>query len=360
MRIRVPVKLSYPKKSDATESSNFQLTITGGKLENGLIVNGETIEDVWCVNADHSVILKGTAPNLIKALDAGFYASTWKKAPAAMTVSKINVWIGGNKIADNEDLYNVLVSEVKDDVGLGVFIGLHYMAVSAVLYTISDGIKRDKESDFDFLYLTQFIAPITITFRGLVDNGASNASDHILVLDESPIYKELGSAAVDNLLQEKFTYNGVVPSFDGLKDIVNGNDNTDKALNTSYAIYNSLKSVFASQGTKEKPGWLTKKVSVQGYDLLEVDIYMPNVFDAMCPAEKDTNAKKNSALNTLLRNLEIEMTIVPCPHLPESAYGNKNSSVSVSALRAREDAKNNPIIFWGIDAYGPDKSSPTN
>ena len=47
--------------------------------------------------------------------------------------------------------------------------------------------------------------------------------------DEAMIYKEIDADTVDQLFKERFVYNNQVPTYKGLRDIVNGKD-TEAAM----------------------------------------------------------------------------------------------------------------------------------
>ena len=75
------------------------------------------------------------------------------------------------------------------------------------------------------------------------------------------------------------------------------------------------------------------------------DVEFKTVFDALFSSLGDMVKK--------LPNMEFEITISTCDHKPNKA------DYSGVALKDMQKT-NNPIIFWGLDAYGPNKSSLSN
>ena len=340
--LRVPVKLSYPKASDAVEGTSF---ITWSSMSSDIVtVNGESV-NAYIVGSDNlsgSLTLTATAAEMIKALDVGFYASTWKDKRAAMTVSKINVWFpDGNKlykISEYEPLEAVIKNELKDDM-TGLSAALIYLGVPIVMGTMSSGVPRD-EGTLTFIYLTKFIDPQSITFNGVLENGAANVNDDIFFLDENPIYKEIKAETVDRLLSEKFIYNNQVPTYAGLLDIVNGN-NTPEANLTAEVLYNKLRETVAGRGEIK----MTLDIKLKKYN---VDINLGNVFDALISNPDDLKAK--------LPKMKFAITISTCPYHADKAagYGSKASPIALDDI----EGPKNPIILWGLDAYGPNASAP--
>lgn len=327
--LRVPVKLSYPKGSDAVgkQSVGYDFITWENKRETNLYVNGEELK-AYIVGENNKVgglIIRGVVRDLINALDAGFFASTWQGKKAAMTVDNLNLWIpeydnSGNfkkrtNFSEYEPLKAGAATAAYDMLGGGFFGGLAYAAVYVAFpYLIEDGIPREG----DMLYLTRFMDPANITFSGVIENGYAEGTTDILILDENPIYKELGTAAVDKLLREKFDYvdasqNTYIPTFEGMYDIVNG-ISSDAATITAKAIYGKLESAIG-----------TKEVTVSSYKLK-----LAPVFKAVFPSE--------SEMTRMLGDIEVAIKITTYPFGTETSY--------------------NPIIFWGLDAYGPNASSP--
>ena len=345
--VQVPVKLSYPKESDAigiTGSSGEKL-LSFPVSAQSLNANGETVSAYILGDGDlQELTIIGTGKDIINALDVGFYASTWQGRRAAMTVNNLNVWLpndngGLTKISDYSALETVLKEELSDDItGLGssFVIGL---GVPIVLGTLSNGIPRDDQGSLSFIYLTKFIDPQTITFNGVIENNATDSAQPILFLDESPIYKEIKAKTVNDLLKGRFSHNGQAPTYAGLLDIVN-EKNTTEANTTASVLYDKLYDVVAGRGSIS----MQLDIQVKKYD---VDIDLAKVFKALISDPDDLKAK--------LPKMKFELKISTCPYKPTKAeYGSKSSPIKLSEITGDR----NPIIFWGLDVYGPNSSTP--
>lgn len=337
--LRVPVKLSYPKKSDAIDvtCSTGEKVLQFPVAAQDLSANGEIVSAYIIGDGElQELTIIGTGKDMINALDVGFYASSWQGRRAAMTVSNINVWFPNSdgslsKLKDYKPLTNVLTSEIKDD--LGFFGFLAGSAVSVVMGTLSDGIPRDDTGTLSFIYLTKFIDPQSITFNGVVENGSVGANESIFFLDEAPIYKEIKEDTVDDLLMQRFAFNNQVPTFAGLLDIVN-EKNTDAANATASVLYQKLYDVVASRGNMS--------MSAAGVDFT---INLGNVFNAMISGPDDLKAK--------LPKMKFEIKISTCPYKPlKTDYGSKASPIKLENISGDK----NPLIFWGLDVYGPESS----
>lgn len=344
--VQVPVKLSYPKESDAigiTGSSGEKL-LSFPVSAQSLNANGETVSAYILGDGDlQELTIIGTGKDIINALDVGFYASTWQGRRAAMTVNNLNVWLpndngGLTKISDYSALETVLKEELSDDItgfGSSIIIGL---GVPIVLGTLSNGIPRDDQGSLSFIYLTKFIDPQTITFNGVIENNATDSAQPILFLDESPIYKEIKAKTVNDLLKGRFSHNGQAPTYAGLLDIVN-EKNTTEANTTASVLYDKLYDVVAGRGSIS----MTLDIKFKKYD---VDIDLAKVFKALILDPADLKAK--------LPKMKFELKISTCPYKPTKAeYGSKSSPIKLSEITGDK----NPIIFWGLDVYGPDASS---
>ena len=355
--LRVPVKLSYPKESDVISNTNF-LTFNN-KKDVTLSVNGEQVSGYSLEKTKKSwsgttyeqatLTVSGTAADLINALPAGFYASTYNGKRAAMTVTNINLHIPeydteGNiikhtQIASYEPFINkvkeIVVPIIDNILGNGeewwngktiwIIVPITISVRDLFVEIFKNGIPRDQ----DPLYFTKFIDPQTITFNGIVENGSASSSDNIFILDEEPIYKGITPSQVENLLLTKFSSNGYTASFKGIKDIVNKDYTTD-ANNTAQAIWGKLQEEI---GTMEIPL----------YDEVKIGVW--DVFTAIFP---DVTAMK-----TMLGDLKADITIGSYPYAADKTeYGSKAGGSLVP------NKPYNPIIFWGLDVYGTDLSEP--
>ena len=337
--IRVPVSLSYPKESDLIgKKSNGKDMITMPVAATPLQVNGEKV-DAYVIGdgALQTVKIYGTVVDLFKALDAGFYVSSWKDRPAAMTVSKINLWIDGDPFYSYEPLQNAIADEISGD--HWALNGLTLWAVvPLVMSTFEDGVTRDT----DMMHLTQFIDPQTITFNGVVSNGSEGGD--IMILDESPIYKELGSDAIDNLLTTKFMFNDESPSFVGLKYIIDGKTSEPEAQSTARIIYNKLLKSFEERGSMSK----SVDTGIPFVNTVSVSMNLVSIFNALISSPED--------LMTKLQSMTVEVEISTCPYHQDKAkgYGSKKSPIALDKIQGDK----NPLIFWGLDGYGSDSSAP--
>ena len=341
--LRVPVKLSYPKASDAMKVTGSQgdKVLTFPVSEQDLNANGEIVKGYVVGDGGfQELIIIGTTTDIVRALDVGFYASTWQGRRAAMTVSNVNVWMPNSdgslsKIKDYKPLKNILTSEIKDDLGWAGFLA--GTAVEVVMGTLSNGIPRDDQGSLSFIYLTKFIDPQTITFNGVVENGSAGSNEAMLFLDESPIYKEIKAESIDALLSTRFSYNGQIPTYAGLLDIINGK-NTTEANTTAEILYNKLYDVVAGKGSLS--------MSAAGVNFT---INLSNVFKALISDANDLKAK--------LPKMKFQIDVSTCPYREKKTdYGSKASPITLETMKTWTDPKN-PIIFWGLDMYGPDRST---
>ena len=322
--LRVPVKLDHPKKSDAVNNANFTLTMPVAPSE--IVVNGEKLDAyIMGNNALQTLTLKGSVPSLFNALDAGFYVSFWHDRPAAMTVSRINLWIDSSPFYSYGPLQDAIADQINGDHWLLNGATL-WLVVPLVMSSFSDGVTRDT----DMMHLTQFIDPQTITFNGILSNNCSEGED-ILIMDESPIYKELGSTTIGNLLSERFKVNGQSPTFQGLKYIVSGKTSEPEAISTAKLIYDKLRDAFVERGTMTK--------SVKYGMTITVDMELVAIFDALISSPED--------LMTKLQNMTVEVEISTCPYHSDKAqgYGSKASPIALDKIAGPK----NPLVLWGID-----------
>jgi len=187
--------------------------------------------------------------NLLELLSAGFYVSYWNEQPSAMTVNLIDLYMpvegGHDQIAYYSPFQEQMKSSLKPVIesvpllGTAVKYGIvNYDKLwspglnlskyklgddvclkNLVIDMLKDGIPRDNSSG-GMIYLTRFIAPETITFSAILENGADSKADPILILDEAPIFKEVGEAQINNLFATKFTYNNYIPTYEEFSDAV--------------------------------------------------------------------------------------------------------------------------------------------
>lgn len=343
--VNIPVKLSYPKAHNIIGIDKFDVTVPNTTIS--VDVNGESITDAFTVSpgTGQKIVLKGSLGSLINALDAGFYASAWKERPAAMTVTNLNLWVGETPIVGWKTFTDALYQVIEEDNDPLMAAA----ATAAVMATMQDGIPRDKGSMLDFIYLTQFIDPKTITFRGLVDNGAESSTEKILIMDEEPYYKEITEDFINNFFGKRFAFNNVTPTVQGLREIINNNYQSDAAVNTSYAMYNKIIEIATTMGENGN-GVMTKSIDLPIFGEVSITVNIGNAINKVFPATE--GQRYNTALNDFLKNAVIAAEVEACPYLPNEAdYGTKIAPTSVSEMANKPNAESNPIVFWGLNAY---------
>ena len=352
----VPINdLKHPHTSDAFDfkstgsaTAGLQILQLGSKKDEKATINGQANVPIYIVGdgSQGTITITGSAKDIINALDVGFYASTWPGASSAMTLSNINLWISGTQVADYKPLLDAVEKILKDQLGKWVGGAAWLVAEPIFKGMLNKGIPRDGT----LLALTKFIDPQTVTFNGVVANGASSDHKNIFVLHEEHKYKGINKDLIDKFLGDnsttmggKFVYNGIKPTYQGLKDIVNGTTSTldeinkngkTYAENTSYAIYNKLLSTLG-----------TKSFNLAGY----LDIQFLSIFNAVFASEADMVAK--------LPHIEFQIVVATCDYFANKAtYAEKYTEGNNKGeyIYTLENLQNNkrPLIFWGLDAYG--------
>ena len=367
-KFTVPINdLKHPHTSDAFDfkstgsaTAGTQILQLGSKTDATATINGQANVPIYIVGngSKGTITITGSTKDIINALDVGFYASTWPGAPSAMTLSNINLWISGTQVASYQPLLDAMkkiiddILNPNDDLLGGIAAGGAWLIGKPVIQgMLNKGIPRDGA----LLALTKFIDPQTITFNGVIANGASNDHKDIFVLHEEHKYKGINKELIDKFLGDnstsmggKFIYNGIKPTYQGLKDIVNGttsatdninNNGKTFAENTSYAIYNKL----------------LNTIGTRSFNLTD-DIKVPfsDVFNAVFASEADMVAK--------LPNVEVQITVASCDYYAKKAtYATKNSEGNYQYTLENLQTNKNPLIFWGLDAYGAnDETKPIN
>ena len=328
--LRVPVKLSYPKESKTLSDHSDVFYLSSGVSEEDLNVNGEQLK-AYIIPKGEKVTIEGTVKNLLELLSAGFYVSYWNEQPSAMTVNLIDLYMpvegGHDQIAYYSPFQEQMKSSLKPVIesipllGNAVKIGIvNYDKLwspglnlskynlgddvclkNLVIDMLKDGIPRDNSSG-GMIYLTRFIAPETITFSAILENGADSEADPILILDEAPIFKEVGETQINNLFATKFTYNNYIPTYEEFSDaVLTGNCN------------DSIKTIWA----KLKSSVGDKKAALGS--LAEIEIWP--IFTSIFSGPEDLAAK--------LGAVKIRVEIATC-----SPTGASTS---------------HPIVLWGVN-----------
>lgn len=338
------MKLDHPKASDAVTAGFVSFS---NKTEPTLSVNGESVKayKIGSNNSQGTITVSGDIANLVNALPAGFYVSYFDGQNTAMTVTNIDLEIKNN---DNSythfSKYSALDVAIRNQLkqendqvsfkgGLtGKIYDLTETAVDLVLNTLTSGIPRDASTSIINLKpigLTEFIHPSTITFKGIISNGANTGED-LFFLDESPIHKQIGADAINNLFNKNFPG----ATFEGLKDICNGNE-TDAAKTTSEVIYNVLNNKFCyDESGNLRTIYLSKEQNILiGTVTIKVYVELKAILDAFF-----TDA---ASMRSFLPKLKIALTIGNYPYADD--YGKTGAPVKPT---------NNyyPLIFWGLDA----------
>lgn len=339
--LRVPVKLSHTKVSDAV-NANYISVSSGTKKT--LKVNGESIDQAYVLTKGKNITISGSTVDLINALPASFYVSYWKDSPAAMTVNNINVKINGTPIADYQPFINAIKEQLKDGDDDVVFVGgltgkkydLTDTGVSLVTSMLDGGIPREGT-----ISLTEFIAPSTITFRNILDNGAampqsnSNVYPDILILDEEPIHKNVNSNNINSLFAEKFPG----ATYTGLRDILNNLD-TDDAKTTKNILFETISNQLCK--TANGKDRVVSASKSQWIVIGTVNVKVNVKFSAILNAFFTTSDE----MCNFLRSLWVSVDITPYPYSTDpAAYGTKGNPVEPNKTY-------NPLIIWGLDAWG--------
>ena len=317
-------------------------------------VNGENVSahKVGTKNKQGSITITGNVTELMNALPAGFYVSYYEGQNTAMTVTNLDLYIkndnGGHihftEYPGLEEAITGQLQQEDDKVTFTLNLGFWQhefdatdTAVKIVMDALETGIPRDASTDILNLKpigLTEFIAPSTITFTKIVSNGASEGKN-ILFLDESPIHKQIGSDAINNLFAAKFPG----ATYEGLIDISNGR-NTPSAITTSEVLYSVLNEQFSYEAKdKLRTVYVSKEISALGQKVtVKAYIELKAILDVFF-----TDA---ASLRSLLPKLKISLTIGTYPYSanPED-YGTKRAP-------RQPDIDYYPLIFWGLDAYG--------
>ena len=348
--LRVPVKLDHTKSSEDTKQFLSFSNVEAPTLS----VNGENVSayKVGTKNNQGSMTITGNVAELMNALPAGFYVSYYEGQNTAMTVTNLDLNIKNDNggyihFTDYPGLEEAITGQLQqedDKVTFTLNLGFWQRefdatdtAVKIVMDALETGIPRDASTEILNLKpigLTEFIAPSTITFTKIVSNGASEGKD-ILFLDESPIHKQIGSDAINNLFATKFPG----ATYEGLIDISNGR-NTPSAITTSEVLYSVLNEQFSYEANnKLRTVYVSKEIEALGQKVtIKAYIELKAIMDVFI--------KDAASLRSLLPKLKISLTIGTYPYSanPED-YGTKRAP-------NQPNTDYYPLIFWGLDAYG--------
>lgn len=351
MRIRVPVKLSYPKTTNAGSLVKISDETVKGHI------NGETV-DIYTANSSNNIKIHALISDIIKAAPAGFYAATLKSSPSAMTVRKIDLEYPKSSTTYETFLkYSSFENELSAQVIGTSYLGWLLGEVIGRLFP--DGITRDA----GMLSLTKFIDPRTITFNGVLNVNGDKWDENIIILDEEPIQKRIEDDTIDNLLKTKFVYtrgddkdykpeslyftvnkNTLTPSFKGLLAIVTENpasysQYSEDARETAEALYYQLHYVID-----------IKVGSTMSVDLPILGIKQLNVHKVL-----DSIFASPEELTKVLRTWKCIIEIQTYPYFSnKDQYVNDPKADKMTTKSSLKDSDGNPIYgnpmyFWGIN-----------
>lgn len=326
-----------------TDAKNLVTIGTGNNNTTSITVNGSTGVNAYILdnsavssNSD-KIIIKGFVKDMINALPIGFYASQWNNKPTAMTISSINMWLpqykkeggllgfGGTtkynkwdtrkQIADYS-LLSMVPSSLLDNFGI----------------VFEDGIQREE--------LVKFIDPTNITFSGMPANGLQDATkgNNFVVMYEDATYKDINIDLINYFLKNKFsttqdnTY--YEASYEGLIAILNA-DMDDNNGNLIYKAYGDYDAAEMEQFAKNTASGIYYKIKQVLDNNVKVEIIVTITGGTLLT----TMVTDPTHFMHILRDMEIELVIKTHPY-----SGNKYA----------------PIVFWGLDAYGPNKSTANN
>ena len=301
----------------------------------GASINGETVS-VYKINAGQCITIHGLISDCLKSLDAGFYIASMKDAPSAMTVDLIDLEFKKNDGSYSSFMnYDKFCDEVeREGTGVGAIAG------KLMKYLLDDGLSRDGA----MIYLTKFIDPRNITFNGIVPLNVTDLKNQPTIMDENPIYKELGVAAINTLLEERFEYKESgkthIPTYAGLMALIKEGTLTPEedaaAEETTTAILGKLDAVMTAKtgGT----GYMTKSLSFLG----EIKLHLPSVLAVFF--------NDRATLSTFLKTWKVKVEIIPYPYKANKdeyvTIQSDGSAVTNSNIKANSAS---PLYMWGID-----------
>lgn len=328
--VRVPVKLSYPKASDALEiksqgrkdGDTAETVINIGEAKQmNFNINGETVP-AYVLSDDgkaDKVVIRGFAKDMFAALPVGFYASRWNNLPTAMKMHSVQLWLP--KYSDGYKTVTDMVA-IKDYAGDLVSFILSMAAIVGVRFDNTYGIPR---STMDKFVNNQSL----LNFNGIVENGDFDRNQ-VFILYEDPVYKEVKSDRIDQFLESfngqdedgkvwKATCQGLEAML--LKAVNNPESGVlefpdkgtaDLAEATAKGIFYKLKGALEN----------FKGVDLSGF----IEFYFSSWQDFMYK----------------IRDTKIQVILETCPY-----DFSDNGTI-------------NPMVLWGFDAYGPNDETRPN
>lgn len=348
--IRVPVKLSYPKGSDALALTSrgrknddvAKKIITIGEARD-MNINGENVP-VYVVGEngkEGTITVRGFAPDMFAALPIGFYASCWNDLPTAMTLHSIQVWLP--KYSDST--YSTITSRValkNYDTGIGVLLWIAETFLGMELFDDTYGLTRQA--------IEGFVENIALmTFKGLVPNGDFD-KNNVVIMDENPVYKEVKADRIDNFLKSfRAGVEEDVPVIDKEtgqpKTDAEGKIVTEKKTITYTATCEGLLAMLVDA-----------KINADG-------TFKYSTTEAQQSAEATSKAIYYKLYNTIKNKSEqlapILNSFFTSPHDLQHKMRDAEIQVIIETRPYDDNGSTlNPVVLWGFDAYGPDASGP--
>ena len=331
---------TYEWRED-NEKEIVQVLSFGGKYSTPEItINGTKRNDIYIVGSDTEVgtiTLQGWAKELINALPVGFYASRGD-GPTAMTVDHINLWIptydytgkagertyNYNRLISRNSLSNYTIQDVPYRALLwNTYADVPMSLAEVLLGSLANGITRDLLVG-DLVGINES----TITFNGMVHNGYFQKKDrNAVVMYEAPVYKEVSPKTVEGFIG-RFSAGGKTATLAGLKAILNATLSDDGELKFEEGDgYTSSQNEAMAIETAE--AIIAKLISVIGDLSLNIVVAEVKFSSIISPGM----FKDAYDLMHKLRDMKFEIVIKTWPY--------PNSDML------------QPIVFWGLDAWGP-------
>lgn len=271
-----------------------------------------------------SIKLEGWAKDMINALPVGFCASQWNNLPTQISLDCVNLWLPEYEEVDGQRDYTKLktrhkLADASIDVPVHSVIGdfelsIPVSALSSVLEAdFSNGITTE-------LLMKQFGIPEeTVTFKGMVPNGKN---DKLLIMDENPVYKDMGVDKV-NWFLSKFSTKTHKCTVEGLSAILNADMNPE----TGALIFPDEDAQTAAENAANAIiGRIQEILGDREIEILRNKVVFKEV---ICPGF----FKSATDFMHQLRDMKFELVV-------------KTTSA-------------NPIVLWGFDAWGhQDETKP--
>lgn len=342
----------FTSVADRDDSKTYDiLTVSGTKMEGGLIINGKQVDDVYQLGSVGGGIgkikIEGYAKDMINALPISFNVSSMDNEPAAMTIESINALIPQyrEKYADWYVIFPV-VREMNFNAAKiyrkpmnqhsmladGALGALGNGILSAMGVVLSDGMSRKE--------IINFADPNVITFNNLPTNGYFSKGN-VVVLDEANTNKNLSYDTIDYFLGEKFSYGGNTATYKGLYAILNAEYSEETGWKFEYPSYSEV---------ADKGKVLTNLDNNPNNDMEEYALQTANGMYNKVKASLDARSlgdlfpivvESSEHLMHLLRETKLEINISNYPYktvYPEDEH---------------LETGYKPIIIWGLNATLP-------